>query len=510
VRGRLTVYITEVIFRLPASKGEIYFLDFLKKSIICQPELLIMDELKKEEGVATQDVVQNQYEDEDDDFFDPFLHATVPRNLYHKFQTEGSKRWGPPTEILPFLYLGSCFCANEEELLRELGVTHVLNVAEECPPPPTVANRKDGEKVVKQYMMVDVVEHIRKSENQWNTFEACFNFIDKAREAYEGRSGDKRGRRGSKRKKKSTKDLLEERKSNGNGMKIRLSLRAGKEKENGSATAEVASGANDKVLVHCMHGRSRSATIILAYLMKKEGWTLREAYVHVKLRRPIVGPDKYLKHQLIEYEKHLFGKSSFQSVEEFREVQVQLSPELELKLKEQKEKEEQLQQEQSSSSNEDNVTKAGGEEGQAPKAVNSEEDEEPANGSEGKGSGKKKKKKKKKKVKEDGEKGSDGDEAMVADGGERKSKSKQKKRKGKKRGDAGSTSSDTSSAAGSPRSDGSRSSADEFNNEEKRKRGDSAAPVPKEDAGQTLTTKAKKKKTKKEKKCSPSERPGGE
>jgi hypothetical protein len=104
----------------------------------------------------------------------------------------------------------SCFCANEEELLRELGVDHILNVAEECPPPPTVANRKEGEKLVKHYMMVDVVEHvrsrlllcralplilvlfiffcsqIRKSENQWNTFESCFNFIDKARVAYEG------------------------------------------------------------------------------------------------------------------------------------------------------------------------------------------------------------------------------------------------------------------------------------------------------------------------------------
>ena len=55
----------------------------------------------------------------------------------------------------------SCFCANEEELLRELGVDHILNVAEECPPPPTVANRKEGEKLVKHYMMVDVVEHVR-------------------------------------------------------------------------------------------------------------------------------------------------------------------------------------------------------------------------------------------------------------------------------------------------------------------------------------------------------------
>lgn len=54
----------------------------------------------------------------------------------------------------------SCFCANEEDLLRELGVDHILNVAEECPPPPTVANRKEGVKLVKHYMMVDVVEHV--------------------------------------------------------------------------------------------------------------------------------------------------------------------------------------------------------------------------------------------------------------------------------------------------------------------------------------------------------------
>jgi len=62
-----------------------------------------MDEQTKEDGGI--DPAQ-QYENEDDDDFDPFLHAVVPRNLYHKFQTEGSKRWGPPTEILPFLFLG--------------------------------------------------------------------------------------------------------------------------------------------------------------------------------------------------------------------------------------------------------------------------------------------------------------------------------------------------------------------------------------------------------------------
>jgi hypothetical protein len=66
-----------------------------------------MDEQqRKEDGAIDATQQQQQYDDEDDDDFDPFLHATVPRNLYHKFQTEGSKRWGPPTEILPFLFLG--------------------------------------------------------------------------------------------------------------------------------------------------------------------------------------------------------------------------------------------------------------------------------------------------------------------------------------------------------------------------------------------------------------------
>jgi hypothetical protein len=65
-----------------------------------------MDEQQRKEDGAIDATQQQQYDDEDDDDFDPFLHATVPRNLYHKFQNEGSKRWGPPTEILPFLFLG--------------------------------------------------------------------------------------------------------------------------------------------------------------------------------------------------------------------------------------------------------------------------------------------------------------------------------------------------------------------------------------------------------------------
>ncbi|PIA52827.1 hypothetical protein AQUCO_01000596v1 [Aquilegia coerulea] len=43
-----------------------------------------------------------------------------------------------------------------------------------------------------------------------------------------------------------------------------------------------------RVLVHCMTGNSRSAAIVIAYLMKFKGWRLEQSYQWVKERRPPV------------------------------------------------------------------------------------------------------------------------------------------------------------------------------------------------------------------------------
>jgi len=45
-------------------------------------------------------------------------------------------------------------------------------------------------------------------------------------------------------------------------------------------------------LVHCALGISRSVTICLAYLVKHEGRTLREAYFELKKKRPIIRPNE--------------------------------------------------------------------------------------------------------------------------------------------------------------------------------------------------------------------------
>ncbi|KAK2717245.1 dual specificity protein phosphatase 14-like [Artemia franciscana] len=69
-----------------------------------------------------------------------------------------------------------------------------------------------------------------------------------------------------------------------------------------------------RVLVHCVAGASRSATFILAYLMKFHGLNLREAYIFVKSKRSIIQPNFGFFRQLIEFEREIFGLESVKFV----------------------------------------------------------------------------------------------------------------------------------------------------------------------------------------------------
>jgi len=63
-------------------------------------------------------------------------------------------------------------------------------------------------------------------------------------------------------------------------------------------------------LVHCALGISRSVTICLAYLVKYEGRTLREAYFELKKKRPIIRPNEGFWRQLIAFETAKRGRAT--------------------------------------------------------------------------------------------------------------------------------------------------------------------------------------------------------
>eukprot|EP00128_Syssomonas_multiformis_P015568 Colp12_sorted_trinity150504_noHs@18446 len=64
------------------------------------------------------------------------------------------------------------------------------------------------------------------------------------------------------------------------------------------------------VLFHCAAGISRSATFVIAHLMKAHNLTLRDAFRLTKNGRSIIFPNNGFMTQLIEYEKSLMGTAT--------------------------------------------------------------------------------------------------------------------------------------------------------------------------------------------------------
>ena len=69
--------------------------------------------------------------------------------------------------------------------------------------------------------------------------------------------------------------------------------------------AEDARVSNEKVLVHCHAGMSRSVTVVLAYLMKYCEHTFHTAYDFVKQKKSNISPNFSFLEQLLEFESSL-------------------------------------------------------------------------------------------------------------------------------------------------------------------------------------------------------------
>ncbi len=65
--------------------------------------------------------------------------------------------------------------------------------------------------------------------------------------------------------------------------------------------------AKGKVLIHCVIGKSRSASVVLAYLMARERMSLKEAFDHVRKTREFVRPNDNFLRELGAFEMQLFG-----------------------------------------------------------------------------------------------------------------------------------------------------------------------------------------------------------
>ena len=77
---------------------------------------------------------------------------------------------------------------------------------------------------------------------------------------------------------------------------------------------------NSSVLVHCVAGISRSSSICIHYLVRREGWTLKKAYHHVLKLRPIIRPNIGFFRELQRVEREMLGYNTM-SIEEWKKLE---------------------------------------------------------------------------------------------------------------------------------------------------------------------------------------------
>eukprot|EP01132_Coremiostelium_polycephalum_P009254 gene9254-11340_t len=165
------------------------------------------------------------------------------REGHAKSTTPDNPIYSEISEIFSHLFLTGEEPTRNVNLMKSLGISVVVNVAEEC----LLKNYSESDGIAEiKYKVYDIVQNEREQKEQYDNFFKMFEIFERA------------------------------------------------EME------------NKRCIIHCARGRSRSATVVIAYAMYKNKWDLQTAFNFVKNKRNLVGPHYNLKLQLLRWEKFYY------------------------------------------------------------------------------------------------------------------------------------------------------------------------------------------------------------
>jgi atypical dual specificity phosphatase len=176
------------------------------------------------------------------------------------------------SQILPDLFLSDAFTARWGTTLDRLKITHIISVLEE---PITFPRTEKSLKLL----------HIPASDDV-NT--DLLSFMDQTTEFIKEAIGTS----------KREQEQLEE-----------MPLSSTIETTDDGSPVPSGDVQENRVLVHCLAGMSRSATIVIAYLLATTPMSTEEATEFVRSKRSIIRPNYGFTKQLEQYERRYFAST---------------------------------------------------------------------------------------------------------------------------------------------------------------------------------------------------------
>ena len=201
-----------------------------------------LDELKAHRGVLSIKVVMGGWVEWVRAY--PFMcERTAASAEEEQEQRRARARRTYPSQVLPWLFISGIEAAQDQEVLCQIGVTHVISI---------VAN-PDKVRVPKRLRRLSLALRDEKDEDITACFDTAWAFACEARR----------------------------------------SLADG--------------GEGGKLLIHCKMGRSRSATLVLLVLLRSREYTLQTAWLHLRSCRRQMALNTGFVQQLIAEEEAITG-----------------------------------------------------------------------------------------------------------------------------------------------------------------------------------------------------------
>ena len=182
------------------------------------------------------------------------------------------------SQILPSLFLSDAFTARWGHTLDRLKITHIITVLEK---PITFPKTARPLKLL----------HIPASDS---AFTDLLSFMDQTTEFIKGAIGTNK-QENDQIERASPADITA---TGEDKPPIVSGPEPGQEREQ-----------ENRVLVHCLAGMSRSATIVIAYLLATTAMTTTEATEFVRSKRSIIRPNYGFINQLEQYEERHFSST---------------------------------------------------------------------------------------------------------------------------------------------------------------------------------------------------------